>query len=117
MTKGTTEEHGRRATVFGWRKFSEYLRAHRKNTSLVYKWINRYDPDNPDWDQRQSRQPHACRHRTPKEIEEVVELVRLNLYNKALLLRRLSHPLGNGRFGCQADSFAPTLNRILTVAN
>jgi hypothetical protein len=40
--------------------------------------------DDPAWYESQSRQPHISPHRTPAEIEEIVEMVRLSLYNKGL---------------------------------
>lgn len=53
-----------------------------KTTPWLYKWIKRYDPDNPSWCESQPRQPHNNPRRTPEEIEEIIEMVRLSLYNK-----------------------------------
>jgi transposase InsO family protein len=42
----------------------------------------RYAPDNSQWFDDQSRRPLSSPFRTPAEIEKIVEMVRLNLYNK-----------------------------------
>ena len=50
----------------------------------LYKWVARHTPDDPAWYDDQSRKPLTSSHRTPAEIEEIVEMVRLSLYNKGL---------------------------------
>jgi len=52
-----------------------------KTTRWLYKWISRYVPDDSSWFEDQSRKPLSSPSRTPAEIERIVELVRLNLYN------------------------------------
>jgi len=52
--------------------------------SWLYKWAARFDPDDPVWMEDQSRQPLSSPLRTPAEIEKIVELVRLDLYNNDL---------------------------------
>lgn len=52
--------------------------------SWLYKWASRYTPDNPTWFREQSRRPLSNPFRTPAEIEKIVELVRLDLYNSDL---------------------------------
>jgi putative transposase len=52
--------------------------------SWLYKWTARYDPNNPAWIDDRSRQPLSSPLRTPAEIEKIVELVRLDLYNHDL---------------------------------
>ncbi|MGB8982254.1 MAG: helix-turn-helix domain-containing protein [Anaerolineales bacterium] len=53
-----------------------------RSRSWLYKWVRRYAPDNSQWVEDQSRRPLSSPYRTPAEIEEIVEMVRLNLYNK-----------------------------------
>jgi transposase InsO family protein len=53
-----------------------------KTKPWLYKWVSRYTPDDPEWCDDQSRRPLSNPYRTPAEIERVVEMVRLNLYNK-----------------------------------
>jgi putative transposase len=53
-----------------------------KTKPWLYKWVSRYTPDDPTWCNDQSRRPRCSPFRTPAEIERIVEMVRLNLYNK-----------------------------------
>ena len=55
-----------------------------KTKPWLYKWVARHTPDDLAWCEDQSRRPHTSSHRTPAEIEEIVEMVRLSLYNKGL---------------------------------
>jgi putative transposase len=55
-----------------------------RSRSWLYKWVTRYAPDNSQWVEDQSRRPLSSPYRTPAEIEKIVEMVRLNLYNKGL---------------------------------
>jgi putative transposase len=50
----------------------------------LYKWIARHSPDDPAWCESRSRKPLISPHRTSAEIEDIVEMVRLSLYNKDL---------------------------------
>ncbi len=55
-----------------------------KTKPWLYKWVARNTPDDPAWFEDQSRRPLSSPCRTPAEIEKIVEMVRLNLYNKDL---------------------------------
>ena len=55
-----------------------------KSKTWLYKWIRRYREGDDLWNKSQSRCPHLIRHRMPSEIEEIVKIIRLNLYNKGL---------------------------------
>jgi putative transposase len=55
-----------------------------RSRSWLYKWVMRYAPDNSQWFDDQSRRPLSSPFRTPAEIEKIVEMVRLNLYNKGV---------------------------------
>jgi putative transposase len=55
-----------------------------RSRSWLYKWVTRHTPDDPAWCESQSRRPQATPFRTPAEVEDIVELVRLSLYNKGL---------------------------------
>jgi putative transposase len=50
----------------------------------LYKWVARHSPDDPAWCESRSRKPLTSPQRTPAEIEDIVEMVRLRLYNKEL---------------------------------
>ena len=51
-----------------------------------YKWLNRHSGGGgkSGWYQDRSRSPHTSPYRTPGEIEEIVKLIRLELYNQDL---------------------------------
>lgn len=55
-----------------------------KTKPWLYKWVAWNTPDDPAWFEDHSRQPLIFPSRTPAEIEKIVEIVRLNLYNKGL---------------------------------
>ena len=55
-----------------------------KTTRWLYKWVSRHTHDDPAWCEEHSRRPLSSPYRTPAEIEEIVEMVRLSLYNKGL---------------------------------
>ena len=55
-----------------------------KTKPWLYKWVARYTSDDPAWFEDQSRRPLSSPYRTPLEIEKIVEMVRLSLYNKGL---------------------------------
>ena len=46
-----------------------------RSRSWLYKWVARYAANDPAWCEESSRQPLTSPHRTPAEIEELVELV------------------------------------------
>jgi len=55
-----------------------------KSKRWVYKWIARHSSEDPEWFESRSRRPLISPHRTSAEIEDIVEMVRLGLYNKSL---------------------------------
>lgn len=55
-----------------------------RSRSWLYKWINRYSENDEAWCNSLSTQPVNAANRTPAEVEEIVKLVRLNLYNQNL---------------------------------
>lgn len=55
-----------------------------KTKPWLYKWVSRYTPDDHAWCKGQSQRPLISPYRTPADIEEIVEMVRLRLYNNGL---------------------------------
>jgi putative transposase len=55
-----------------------------KSRAWLYKWIRRYGAGESSWCEDRSRRPLEMPNRTPSEVEEIVKMVRLNLYNKDL---------------------------------
>jgi hypothetical protein len=56
----------------------------RKSKTWLYKWVKRYKSGDRAWCQDQSKQPRISPRRTTNEIEGIVKMVRLSLYNKGL---------------------------------
>ncbi len=52
--------------------------------SWFHKWVQRFRAGGPTWYRERSRRPRASPRRTSQEIEEVVKLERLHLYNQGL---------------------------------
>ncbi|MCJ7803363.1 MAG: IS481 family transposase [Desulfobacterales bacterium] len=50
----------------------------------LYKWVKRFVEGDPFWVESRSQRPLITPTRTPLEIEEIIKLVRLNLYNRDL---------------------------------
>lgn len=48
-----------------------------KTKPWLYKWVSRYTPDDHAWCKGQSQRPLTSPYRTPAEIEEIVEMVRV----------------------------------------
>jgi putative transposase len=55
-----------------------------RSRAWLYKWVERSLQDEPAWHKSQSRRPHTSPLHTSGEIEEIVKIVRLNLYNRDL---------------------------------
>jgi transposase InsO family protein len=55
-----------------------------KTKPWLYKWVARHAPKSPTWSDDDSRRPLSNPNRTSVELERIVEMVRLNLYNKGL---------------------------------
>ena len=79
----------------------------------LYKWIKRFDPDNPIWSHDRSRRPINSPHRTPLEIEEIVTMIRLNLYNNDLFCGAQAIRWGMEDMGVVPLPSERSINRIL----
>lgn len=55
-----------------------------RSRSWLYKWVNRYVDGDNSWSESQSRRPLSNPTHTSFEVEEIVKMVRLNLYNRDL---------------------------------
>jgi putative transposase len=72
------------------RAIDRYLRGEKPRAICVslgrtepwfYKWLKRFREGGAEWYQERSRTPLRCPDRTPEEIADIVEHVRLSLYN------------------------------------
>lgn len=55
-----------------------------KSKAWLYKWVRRHLEKDDAWNQSRSRCPLSAPRHTPAEVEEIVKMVRLNLYNQGL---------------------------------
>jgi len=55
-----------------------------RSKNWFYHWLRRYQTKATDWYAERSRRRQSYPDRTPKEIEEAVKMVRLDLYNNDL---------------------------------
>jgi len=52
-----------------------------RSRAWFYKWVERGRRGEDGWFENVSRRPTECPRRTPREMEEIVKMVRLSLYN------------------------------------
>ncbi len=84
-----------------------------KSRFWLYKWVKRYSDEESSWCEDRSRRPHATPNHTPDEIEEIVKMVRLNLYNKDLFCGAQAILWEMEDLGVKPLPSARTINRIL----
>ncbi len=84
------EEENRQQRVLAVERFKSGERPESicaslgKSRSWLYKWIERHLKNNDSWNESRSRRPISVSTHTPAEIEEIIKMVRLNLYNQDL---------------------------------
>lgn len=79
----------------------------------LYKWVNRYDENDPLWYEDHPRRPYVTANRTPAEIEEIVKMVRFNLYNQDLFCGAQAILWEMEDLGVKPLPSVRTINRIL----
>jgi putative transposase len=84
-----------------------------KTTRWLYKWAARHIPDDPTWFEDQSRRPFSSPLRTPAEVEQTVEFVRLSLYNRDLFCGDQAIQWEMAEMGVQPLPSLSTISRIL----
>lgn len=84
-----------------------------KSRFWLYKWVKRYSGEETSWCEDRSRRPHATPNHTSDEIEEIVKMVRLNLYNKDLFCGAQAILWEMEDLGVKPLPSARTINRIL----
>ena len=84
-----------------------------KTTRWLYKWAARHIPVDPTWFEDQSRRPFSSPLRTPAEIEQIVEFVRLSLYNRDLFCGDQAIQWEMADMGIQPLPSLSTISRIL----
>ena len=85
-----------------------------KSKVWLYKWIKRYSEEDPSWCKDRTRRPLSTPMNTPVEIEEIVKMVRLNLYNQDLFCGAQAILWEMEDIGVQPLPSTRTINRILS---
>ena len=84
-----------------------------KSTRWLYKWASRHTPVDPAWFADRSRRPLSSPYRTPAEVERIVEMVRLDLYNHDLFCGNQAIQWKLIDMGVQPVPSLSTIGRIL----
>ncbi|NOQ51755.1 MAG: DDE-type integrase/transposase/recombinase [Desulfuromonadaceae bacterium] len=85
-----------------------------RSKSWLYKWVERYVADDDSWTESRSCCPHTFASRTSKEVEEIIKMVRLNLYNKGLFCGAQAILWELEDLGITSLPSLRTINRILS---
>jgi len=78
-----------------------------------YTWLERYRGGDAQWFGERSRRPHSNPRRSSKEIEEIVMMVRLSLYNRGLFHGAQAIRWELDELGVKPPPSVRTINRIL----
>ncbi len=85
-----------------------------RSRSWLYKWVARYDENDKSWSENRSTKPFNATNRTPLEIEEIIKMVRLNLYNQDLFFGAQAILWELEDLGIKPLPSLRTINRILS---
>ncbi len=85
-----------------------------KSRFWLYKWVKRYSEGDSSWCEDRSRRPNEMPNRTPSEVEEIVKMVRLNLYNQDLFCGTQAILWELEDLGVKPLPSLRTINRILS---
>jgi putative transposase len=85
-----------------------------RSRSWLYKWVTRFDPRDPTWCDSRSTQPDIVANRTPSEIEEIVKMIRSNLYNQDLFCGAQAILWEMEDLGVKPLPSVRTINRVLS---
>ena len=85
-----------------------------KSKVWLYKWIKRHSEEEASWCEDRSRRPLSTPMHTPAEIEEIVKMVRLNLYNRDLFCGAQAILWEMEELGVMPLPSIRTINRILS---
>jgi putative transposase len=85
-----------------------------KSKVWLYKWIKRYSGEETLWCEDRSRRPLSTPLHTPAEVEEIVKMVRLNLYNQDLFCGAQAIYWEMEELGVKPLPSIRTINRILS---
>jgi putative transposase len=84
-----------------------------RSRSWLYKWVDRYDEQDPLWYQSRSRQPKHHPRKILTEVEQAIKTVRLHLYNQDLFCGAQAILWELQDLGIKPLPSLRTINRIL----
>lgn len=84
-----------------------------KSKNWLYKWVKIFDENDASWVKSRSRRPLVTKNRTASEIEEIVKMIRLNLYNQDLFCGAQAILWEMEDLGGEPLPSIRTINRIL----
>lgn len=84
-----------------------------RSRAWLYKWVERSFENSAEWFKSRSRRPHSNPLHTSEEIEEIVKMVRLNLYNQGLFCGDQAIRWELEEMGVKPLPSLRTINRIL----
>ena len=114
------EEENKQQRIFAVQRFKSGESPESICTSLgkskawLYKWIGRHLENDDSWSESRSRRPLTVSTYTSAEIEEIVKMVRLNLYNKDLFCGAQAIHWEMEELGVKPLPSIRTINRILS---
>jgi putative transposase len=114
------EEENKQQRIFAVQRFKSGESPESICTSLgkskawLYKWIGRHLEKDDSWSESRSRRPLTVSTYTSAEIEEIVKMVRLNLYNKDLFCGAQAIHWEMEELGVKPLPSIRTINRILS---
>jgi len=85
-----------------------------RSRAWLYKWIRRHREHDDSWSKSCSRRPLTVATHTSAEIEEIIKMVRLNLYNQDLFCGAQAIRWEMEELGVQPLPSIRTINRILS---
>jgi Integrase core domain. len=85
-----------------------------KSKVWLYKWIKRHSEEDASWCEDHSRRPLSTPMHTSAEIEEIVKMVRLNLYNQDLFCGAQAIYWEMEELGVKPLPSIRTINRVLS---
>ena len=85
-----------------------------RSKAWLYKWVERYIADDNSWSESRPSRPLTKTTHTPKEVEEIVKMVRLNLYNHDLFCGAQAILWELEDLGAKPLPSLRTINRILS---
>jgi putative transposase len=114
------EEENKRQRIFAVQRFKKgespesICTSLGKSRSWLYKWISRHLENDDSWSESHSRRPLRISMYTPTEVEEIVTMVRLNLYNQDLFCGAQAIHWELEELGVKPLPSIRTINRILS---